>query len=379
MMERFPRVQGHANVAATTAALEGSGCKVLKAPLPTSAPYEYEVETPTGERLALVCYAFTANKYRQNGRPTDEHRLQVKYGSDFTRPYDLYLDPSRRKLTLMFGVHHEAGLFVAVDPTLHSPTWFSSSIEFKDEHVAEAQRTGWNGWERERRRGRRRFMPNESLSTEALLGFTPKNFLRYIELERAASGLDTGHRLLAIDKMRRWSRTGPHPLELTLGLSAKEILDVLNGSFRLLVAVRGSVAERHLLQQLQATRDISDVRQLDSDGQPDFELRYRTKRFRIECKNVLRRLQKDRIPRLDFQKTRASKKDPCSRYYRRDQFEVLAACLHPVLERWEFEFAPTRALPDHAGCEDRITDKLLVAGSAWKPRLTDVLDELVDR
>jgi hypothetical protein len=377
-MERFFRVHGRSNVAAINAALEASGCKVLRPADPTTAPFEYDIEMPSGERLTLVCYAFTANKYRQKGRPTDEHRLQVKYGSDFTRLHDLYFDASRRRLTLMFGVHHEAGIFVAVDPTLHSPTWFSSSIEFKDEHVDAAQRTGWYGWERDRKHGRRHVMPTESLSTEALLGFTPVNFLRYIELERAAAGLDTGHRLLTIDTMRSWKRSGTHPLELTLGLSAGEILDVLNGSFRLLVAVRGSVAERHLHDQLRTIREISDLKQLDADGQPDFELRYRKKRFRVECKNVLRRLPKDGVPRLDFQKTRASKSDPCSRYYRRDQFEVLAACLHPVHERWEFQFAPTAGLPEHKRCEDRIADKLTVGGVLWASKLTDVLDSIVE-
>lgn len=371
-------MQGHANVAATSAALEESGCKILKHPDPSSAPFEYEIETPDGERLSLICYAFTANKYRQKGRASDEHRLQVKYGSDFTRPYDLYIDPSRRKLTLMFGVHHEEGIFVAVDPTLHSPTWFSSSIEFKDENVAEVLKGGWAGWERDRKRARRHVMPNESFSTESLLGFTAKNFFRYIQLERAASGLDTGHRLLAIDKMRSRKASTVHPLELTLGLTAKEILDVLNGSFRLLVAVRGSVAERHLLDQLHGIREVSDVRQLDADGQPDFEVRYRSRPFRIECKNVLRRVRSDGVPRLDFQKTRASKKDPCSRYYRRDQFEVLAACMHPVWERWEFEFAPTSVLPDHKKCANRIADKLEVGGVHWQTRLVDVLDEIID-
>jgi hypothetical protein len=378
-MERFSRVHGHANVSAISRALEASGCRILKAADPTSAPFEYEIETPAAERLVLVCYAFTANKYQQKGRPTDEHRLQVKYGSDFTRLYDVSIDPSRRKVTLMFGVHQDAGIFVAVDPAFHNPTWFSSSIEFKDEQVEAAQRSGWFGWERDRKRGRRHVMPNESLNTEALLGFTEKNFFRYIELERAASGLDAGHRLLAIDKMRSWNRSGPHPLELTLGLSAKEILDVLGGSFRLLVAVRGSVAERHLYDQLRAMREVSEVRQLDADGLPDFELRYRSKRVRIECKNVLRRVPKDGIPRLDFQKTRASKSDPCSRYYRRDQFEVLAACLHPVRERWEFEFAPTGVLPEHKRCENRIADKLAVGGALWKPHLTEVLEELLER
>lgn len=378
-MERFNRVLGEKNVAATTAALEESGCKILKHPKPSSAPFEYQIETPDGEQLSLVCYAFTANKYRQEGRPRDEHRLQVKYGSDFDRLHNIFIDDSRKRLTLMYGVHHEEEIFVAVDPMMHNPTWFSMSIEFKDENVDATLKGGWAGWERERKRGRRHVMPKQSLSTEAVLGFTPENFLRYIQFERAATGLDTGHRLLLLEKMESDKFSKRHPLELAFGLSSKEILDMLSGSFRLLVAVRGSVAERHLLDHLQRIREVSDVRQLDADGQPDFEVRYRSKLFRIECKNVLRRGAKDGVPRIDFQKTRASKTDPCSRYYRRDQFEILAACLHPVNERWEYQFAPTFGLPDHKRCRDRIADKLLVSGDGWQPKLTTVLDELVER
>jgi len=378
-MERFDGVHGHDNVAATTAALEASGCKILEEADPSSAPFEYEIETPDGEQLALVCYAFTANKYRQKGRPSDEHRLQVKYGSQFDRLHNVFIDDSRKRLTLMYGVHHEEGIFVAVDPMMHNPTWFSMSIEFKDEHVASTVEAGWSGWERERKMGRRHVMPKQSLTTEAVLGFTPEHFLRYLRFEQAATGLDTGHRLLLLDKMKSEQLSKRHPLELAFGLSSKEILDLLGGSFRLLVAVRGSVAERHLLDQLQRVREVSDVRQIDADGQPDFELRYRSELFRIECKNVLRRVPKDGVPRIDFQKTRASKGDPCSRYYRRDQFEVLAACLHPVNERWEYQFAPTLSLPDHRKCPNRIADKLAVGGGSWREQLTDVLDELVER
>lgn len=376
-MERFHGVHGRANVEATTRALEESNCEILKHPDPSVAPFEYVIRTPEGEVLDLVCYAFTANKYRQRGRPTDEHRLQVKYGSDFKRPYELFVDGSRRRITLMFGVHEEEGIFIAVDPTLHNPTWFSSSIEFKQENVNDVKRLGWVGWERDRKRGRRHVMPSMSFTTESLLGFKPRNFLRYVRLEQMASAMETGPRLLLIDKMGLKTPDSRHPLELVLGLSASEVLDVINGNFRLLVAVRGGVAEHHLLAHLNRLRELSDVRHVDADGQPDFEVRYRSKWFRIECKNVLRKVPKDGIGRVDFQKTRASKKDPCSRYYRRDQFEVLAACMQPIRERWEFEFAATNRLPEHQRCEGRISDKLLVSGSSWKPGLVQVLDELM--
>ena len=122
--------------------------------------------------------------------------------------------------------------------------------------------------------------------------------------------------------------------------------------------------------------DLSAVERFDKDGEPDFAITYRSRKFRIECKNVLRRLQKDQIPRVDFQKTRAAKGNPCSRYYSPTQFEVLAACLHPVTEKWEYQFAPTDSLPVHKKCKGRLADKILVSGEIWSPNLETVLDEL---
>ena len=37
-------------------------------------------------------------------------------------------------------------------------------------------------------------------------------------------------------------------------------------------------------------------------------------------------------------RTRASKADPCSRFYSPNDFDVVAACLHAVSERWEFRY-----------------------------------------
>jgi hypothetical protein len=131
LVERYRVVRRGAIVERVEDALKRSGADVLESADPRTAPFEFVIRTPTGERLELVCYAFTANKYGQQGRPADEHRFQIKYGSDFDRYHTIFFDPKEQKVTLMFGVHLELGLFIAIDPRMHTPTWFSSSVEFK--------------------------------------------------------------------------------------------------------------------------------------------------------------------------------------------------------------------------------------------------------
>lgn len=384
-MERYTRVHGDANVAKITEALEASGARVIAEPDPRVAPFEYRIETPRGERLDLLCYAFTANKYKQGGRPSDEHRFQVKYGSDFRRYHEIFVDPTRKKITLMFGVHHEMSLFVAVDPAVHTPTWFSMSVEFKEAELREAKRTGWFNWERERSRARRKQeMPRVDFSTEVLSAFRPDQFLRYVELERVATGLDPGERMLLADRVaRRIGRPGRpksgklHPFERALGLAGGELLDVLGSSFRLNAAIRGRVAEHHLGTYLEGVPGVSNVKHLDEDGQPDFVLRFDRRLFRIECKNVLRRRTAAGLAKVDFQKTRASKGNPCSRYYTATQFEVLAACLHPVTEKWEFQFRPTNTIAAHPKCPGHLSEKVLVSGEDWSGSLPIVLENVL--
>ncbi len=353
-------------------ALERSGCRINRMPDPTRAPFIFNVRAPWGDTLDLICYAFLANKYLQKGRPPDEHRFQVKYGSEFHRFHDIYLPQGPNEVTLMFGVHLEEGVVVAVDPAMHNPTWFSRSVEFKTAHVEEIQETSWYGWERERLWARRRQLPLENFQTEVLLGLVPERFADYIRLELQTTGVSPGERLLLIERGGVRIDEG-HPLEMELGLSMKEILDMIGGGARrLLVAVRGRAAEMHLRRLLVSTPAIDSVSGVDEDGKPDFIVSYRGRALRIECKNTLRHLRQGK-PKVDFQKTRASKADPCSRYYRPDQFEVLAACLHPVTERWEFKFRPTEALAAHPKCSGHLSQHVLVNGD-WFDAVTDVLD-----
>jgi hypothetical protein len=384
-MERY-RVRRDAIVAQIAAALKESGAEVLESADPRSAPFEFVIQTPAGDRHELVCYAFTANEYGQGGRPANEHRFQIKYGSDFDRYHDIFIDPDGRKVTLMFGVHLERGVFVAVDPRMHSPTWFSSSVEFKTGHLEAARSNRWHGWQRERSNARRKQpRPEENVQTETVIGLTSNQFLRYIEFERVASGLDCGERLLLSDRIEKAITEGAvlppnqvrHTLERQFDLPASVILDVISGAFRLQAAVRGGVAEHHLARYLHGVPGVNDVRHIREDGQPDFEIEYRRQHFLIECKNVLARTQKG-LPKVDFQKTRASKKDPCSRYYRPTQFHVLAACLHPITQAWNFQFTATRTLEPHSVCKGRLASNVLVQPS-WPSDLRDVLEQLADR
>ena len=382
-MKRYKVVRREAVVARIDEALRKSGAEVLETADPATAPFEFVIRTPSGERLELVCYAFTANKYTQKGRPADEHRFQIKYGSEFDRYHTIFVDPKGLKVTLMFGVHLELDLFIAVDPRMHTPTWFSSSVEFKTREIETAATNGWHGWQRERSEGRRKTgLPEPNLQTETVIGFQPDQFLRFVEFERVASGLDCGERLHLSDRIenRVASRAvvapGPesHPLELQLGLPASDILDIISGAFRLAAAVRGGVAEHHLERQLRQVPGLRNVRHIVQDGKPDFEVEYRRRPFLIECKNVLARTQQGR-PKVDFQKTRTSKGDPCSRFYKPTQFQVLAACLHPITSQWEFRFAPTGTLDHHKKCPDRLATNVLVK-ETWPDDLRVVLDQL---
>lgn len=374
--ERYPRVRGKINVERTLDAIEACGGTILKKPDPTIAPYEISVRLKSGEVRDLICYAFTANKYRQGGRPEGEHRLQVKYGSDFSRYHEIFIDPTRRRTTLMYGVHQELDLFITVDPMMHNPTWFSRSIELKEDELEEALRRGWHGWERERSAVRRkREAPLDSLMTEAIFAFTPSFFLGYVEVERHASGLDAAERLLIADQIARFGAPTEHqrhPLEKLLGLTATDLLNVLGGTSRLLTAVRGRVAEHHLGALLAKTPGVSSVELIDRDGEPDFAILYKGRSVRIECKNVAASSRPER-PLVDFQKTRAAKGDPCSRYYATSQFEVLAACLHPITRNWEYRFCATTDLVPHKKCAGKLSERVYLDRPGWTQTLGDLL------
>lgn len=79
-----------------------------------------------------------------------------------------------------------------------------------------------------------------------------------------------------------------------------------------------------------------------------------------------------RLARVDFQRTRAAKSDPCSRYYSAQDFEVVAACLHALTERWEFSFALSRSFTSHASCPGKLSSNVTV-DERWSTEALAVL------
>lgn len=340
--------------------LKASGCSILSTSDPSHAPFLITYETPMGERQGVLAYAFFANSRLTRNRPEDEHRFQIKYGSDTQAVLPLERDPSQLLTTIFVGIDTERRLMVGADPVLHDGTPMFISLEFKRSHVEQVLRNGWHAWERESSR-------REGEPVEVLVGVTQTNVLEFIKFERLALGLDAGHRQLLAEQllgnpMLTTATSAPHALTSELRLSANAVLDLIQSASRLKMAVRGWVAEHHLEEYLRAVPGVRDCRRLDEEGRPDIELRFKgSGPLLIECKNVLRETAKGGVPRVDFQRTRASKSDPCSRYYQHTDFHVLAACLHAVTENWEYRFIPTLRLPEHLKCEGRIQSNLRVS------------------
>jgi hypothetical protein len=354
------------------AALQACGCRILHHSDASEAPFRVTFEAPDGERMGIIAYAFFANSRATRNRPTDEHRFQVKYGTKTDTLHELWQDPYALYTTLFFGINLEQWFFAAADPALHSPTRFFISVEFKEQHAAEILRRGWHAWEREKRT--RGF--DEPL--EIMVGGVPEHFLSYVRFERAARGLDSGHRALLADKFADLERIKAataqaamidgavrdqdlHRLAAEFQLSQTEILDLIQSAPRLKMAVRGWVAETHLVTHLAALPGISTCRRLEGEGKPDVEVYLgRGRPIFIECKNVLRKPYADGVCRIDFQRTRASIGDPCSRFYAPEDFDVVAACLHPRTENWEFSFALSRDLDPHDRCSGKLSNRARV-------------------
>ncbi len=365
-------------------ALHDAGCRILHEPPAAEAPFRITFETAAGERIGIIAYAFTANTRITRNRPTDEHRFQVKYGSKVEGSlHELWQDPYGLYTTLFLGIDPELGIFVGADPALHSPTRFFISVEYKHAQVERILETGWHAWERQRK--------SYSEPIEVLVGGIKASFLRYIRLEREALDEAQGHRQLLAERAapaadalvlpaigaQRVEEERLHALTQEFELSAEEVLDLIANARRLKMAVRGWVAEEHLVRQLRGASGVSNCARIEGEGQPDVQLRFEGSRpLTIECKNVARERTANGQIRLDFQRTRASKVDPCSRYYSPNDFDIVAACLHAVTERWEFRYVPSAWLDPHGKCEGKLTNNVRL-DDRWQESVVDVLRAVV--
>jgi restriction-modification system family protein len=353
-----------------TSALKSAECRILYCSDERTAPFVITFETSTGERIGVVAYAFLATRTPTRNRPVDERSFQIKYGSKLRdNSHRLWIDQHGLYTTLLIGIDPREGFFVAADPAAHNPTKFFIRLEFKDEHAEAILSQGWHAWERAKRAA------GFEEPIEVLVGGTKDHFLDLIRFERSAVGLSPGDRQLLAEKPEMMLAPGAgaaevasivpkevlHPLAKELSLDANQILELIANARRLKMAVRGWVAEEHLRNALSHVPGVSRCERLDVEGGPDIHLSYRGQPLiTIECKNVLRKIDQKGLIRIDFQRTRASKSDPCSRYYAPSDFDIVAGCLHAVTEKWEFRYALTAELPAHAKCIGKVTSNIRV-------------------
>lgn len=359
-----------------TEGLRSSGCRILFASEASLAPFIITAESATGERFGIVAYAFLATRTPTKNRPSDERSFQIKYGNKHDyfheNSHQLWQDPLGLFTTLLIGIDTRENFFVAADPAMHNPTKFFIRLEFKDRDADEIIRASWHSWERDKHA-----VGGYGEPIEVLVGGTQERFLDLVRFERAACGLSPGDRQLLAERSElfnaRAEQVSPikrptdalHPLASEFELTPEQILELIASARRLKMAVRGWVAEEHLRATLTQVPGVTYCERSDEEGGADLLIRYKERQIiKIECKNVLRKTTRMGEPRIDFQRTRAAKADPCSRYYTSRDFEIVAACLHAVSENWDFRYVLPGSLPHHPKCDGRISNNVVV-GSNW--------------
>jgi hypothetical protein len=364
--------------------IEKSGAKLLSRSDPNRAPMFFGVQDPsTDERFGVLVYAFRCNPPPIRGRAPDEHRIQIRYGNVNQRTWRERDHPIGRDIasvdtTLVVGVHLQEQLVVGLDPFLYASLPMGISIELKEADLSRARRRGWHSWERPAMRGTQRG-PRVREGLETLVALRPHRFLDYVRFERHAqlAGLDQPLRLRASQAAfpKKDALTQTKAFLDSMGISANELVSIVEARKRLKIALAGGVAEHHLEKHLSRVRHVRRVQQIDRDGEPDLRVTLQTgKVVLVECKNVSTRPFADGTPRIEVQKTRSQRGDPAGRFYRTDQFDVVAASMYPTVGEWTFLFKATRKLDRHEAWPDRIRPIQRV-DDTWQATLEMALDE----
>lgn len=344
-------------------AVEASGGRVLYTSDSHRAPVYLGVQLGTDERIGMLIYPFRVKKVKTKGRPKDEYRGQLRYGSETSwgREHPVGQDIAGVDVTMIVGIDLDTGVMLGLDANLWDPLPMGISFYAKDEDIEEARRSGWHVWEKVNRAGSKRLEARSPSNLETVIAFTSDRLVDYARLERRATALRLDPALrfaAAVDMNTRESQSDPpqrHALEEQFALTSEQILDIIRGRNRLSVAVRGGVAEHHLEEQLAKSPGIASVQRLDVDAMHDFDVTLDDGTFlRVECKNASPRTSASGEFKVEVQKTRASKGDPASRFYAADGFDIVAACLYSSTGKWRFVFGRTAEMTTHKDFADRL-------------------------
>jgi hypothetical protein len=394
----YERVQRRKHHEFLESAIARSGGRVLYSSGPSAAPLFLVVEDAAGTRQGVMAYAFWANSKVTRNRPKDEHRLQIRYGDVNSaawcaQHHPVGLDPTGFETTLVLGVEPDCDLIVALDPLLYDPLPLGISIFWKDAEVASANASGWHVFERDNLSGVRRTDRRSELGLETIVMLAPDRLFDLLRLERRAQALrlDPALRFRAAERIgadhaeRRvppakaviaqngLSSQDLHQLEEDYELPAGEILAIIAERRRLAMAVRGGVAEHHAGRALRADPAVAAAVVAHQEGPPDYWVTMKDgSSVSVEVKNASPRLFADGTPKLDAQKTRASKADPQSRLYTPAAFDVLAACMYGPTKQWQFRYRRSALLTPHSKHSDRIAPVQRITAD-WASTLGEAL------
>lgn len=358
-------------------AKSGGRCRIHTGP--NLAPVHLAIDEGDGVLIGALAYLFSAGHQEILHRPADEHRLQIKYGDITERfrrqKHDLGFDPAGLDVTLVLAVHSEAQLIIGLDPLLYDPLPMGIQIGFKDAEVQAAIKSGWHVWERETRPGKRRD-PRATAGLETIVAFAPDRLIDYVALERQAQTmrLDPALRFRAAESAASGRASiKVHDLERAYDLTAAEILEIVSERSRLAMALRGGVAEHHLGRLLEGDKLVASADVGQQEGPPDFWVTLSDGRqVTIECKNASPKRYADGTPKVEIQKTRASRGDPLSRLYPRDAFDLIAVCMYGPTGKWEFQLKRTSELVAHPDHPTRVKP-IQGVDDTWSDALSDVI------
>lgn len=376
----YAPVQRSADHGLVERAVADSGGRLLFSSGPSSAPLFIGIEEPGGSRIGVAAYVFHANRVVTRNRPSDEHRAQIRYGDVNSKEWresdhPLGFDPAGIDLTLVLVAHPDAGLLIALDPLAYDPLPLGNSIYFKDADIELTTQDGWHVWERNTHGGARKGSMEPGLET--IIAFTPDRLLDFLAVERQAQTLRLDHALrFRVAERAATERVTQemHDLEQAFALSSHDLLDIISVNPRLAMAVRGGVAEHHLGRVLEADAAVARATPGRQEGPPDFFVEMVDGReVSVECKNASPKLYADGTPKVEVQKTRASKGDPTSRFYRPDAFDVVAACMYGPVGYWTFRYRRSVDLVEHPLHPGRIAP-LQPITEDWADTLHDALD-----
>jgi len=354
------------------AAVAESGARLLYVSSPRRAPIYLGIQLDSEERIGVLVYPFRVTMKAIKNRPTDEVRGQLRYGSEGTwqEAHAVARDVAGVDATLILGIDLEHEVMIGLDTQLWDPLPMGVSFYAKFDEICVAQRTGWHVWEKVNRPGTKRRSARSPSNLETVVAFKKNRLIDYVRLERRASslGLDPALRYSVATRMSEMPSDGPatrHVLEKQFELSSEQILDIIGGRNRLAVAVRGGVAEHHLERYLSDHPDVVALERLDADAQHDFNVWFSDEEMiRVECKNASPNRYASGDFKVEVQKTRASKDDPASRFYKSTAFDVVAACVYSSTGKWEFRFGRTDEMHPHTDFPDRLAP-IQAVGASW--------------